>query len=267
MSSSAKSEESSTVKEETSTRTEEESKINVYILETEGKSQIEHLRRVFNHPYFNLYVVKVDLPTGQKDPEWHTYKWCLEDSRDKDPNSPLIVIKESSEIKIDRSSMIKSLKEAQKKKAHVIYLHNYQDKCDLFTDKTSLEDCSTSLVRTRFPHGCQALMFTSEGCQAILGDKKMKNGHHFKVNGSFSDTLNDYIYQGHLDAYSFYPNIVNIHPDYVKNQDFLVACLPDQVAGATADPVSTTTNTWGWFWVFVVLFIILIICFAGYKYY
>jgi hypothetical protein len=243
--------------------------IGVYILEGEDASWSEKVRYLFNHPLFVAYIVKIDVPEEwlsrhnylkkEAAEELYRYKWCLADAKSRMSSNYVLVIKDNSSTHITSQNMAEIIIAAcQDKRWQVCYLNKWQDRCDLYTDKTVLVGTSTVLARTYSPHGCQALLFSPEGRDIVLGETCLETGHHFEVKSSLSESLNEEISKGRLYATCFVPNLVSV--DVISKQDYYKTQECKPVEPETPVVTSSGGNYWIWL-ILIVLLFVLIWCF------
>jgi len=208
---------------------------------------------LFNHPVFMTYVVKIDLPEDwrQRYPrlsrenaeELHQYRWCLADAKRRMPNDYVLVIKDNSITNVTSQNVAELIVAAcQHKTWQLCYLSKWLDRCDLYKDKISLLGSTTFLVKTRSPHGCQAILFSPEGRDIVLKEKKMKNGQDFNVTTSLSASLNQAIDRGYIDATCFIPNLISFDLTSIQQSNDYYKCQecrqPDTASNVKRNPVT-----------------------------
>lgn len=268
--------------------------IVVYIIEGDDPARTELVRHLFSHPVFITYVMKIDLPEdwlqrhahlSQHDAEeLYQYKWCLADAKRRTPNNYVLVIKDTSTTNVNTQNLAEMLTAAcQEKTWHLCYLNKWLDRCDLYTDKTSLLGTATLLVKTYSPQGCQAILFSPQGRDIILTECKMKNGQDFSVATSLSSSLNHAISQGYINATCFTPNLISYDLTAARHNNDYYKCQecrqPDHNNGGDngqnppsqeQQPVQTTGQSgslWSnfWVWLLIILLVIGLIWFLCYN--
>lgn len=246
--------------------------IAVYIIEGNDPKRSEQVRTIFGHSIFVTHIIKIDVPddwlqhhqhlSREEAEELYQYNWCLGDARQRMSTNYVLVIKDSSTTNVTSQHMADMVTLAcQQKTWHVCYLTKWLDRCDLYTDRNK----SCHLVKTYSPHGCQAILFSPEGRDIILGFKRMKDGNTFPNKDSLSDSLNYTVSQGHLDATCFSPNLITYdvtvalhNNDYYKLQE---CRQPDRIPDNRDDGnINVTESGWGWWiWILLFFFILLLI--------
>lgn len=143
------------------------------------------------------------------------------------------------------------------------YLCKWLDMCQLYTKAEATEELgakqSPSILRTRSPHGLQAVLFSPYGRDMVLGNVRMSNGAYFTLNKPLDKKLNEEIYAGNINALCTVPNLFDydITLNAMTNQDYLKLneCVP-----VVLQPSSQGSSTYGdiiWFVVIVILVLIL----------
>lgn len=193
----------------------------VYVLTADSSStEAQLVADLFENPPFVATLTTVNMPTdvSKHEAEWHRIRWALTNSRSKGAKYT-IVVKDStvsSSSPADLARLVETV--IQTSKFDVFYLCKWQDRCDLYNDRQSLSDTTSSLVKTQSPHGTQALMFSESGRDIMLGDKPMRNGKFLDyTSGSVSDLLNKAITEGNLVAHTVTPNACGYNSSRAKN--------------------------------------------------
>lgn len=161
------------------------------------------------------------LPERQ---EAYQVGWCLTDSKDTYPSNSVLIVKDSSTCFAGKEILNKVLREIRKIKHtfHVCYLGKWGDRCHLYSQRTRIKGTNYDIVKTSFPHGIQALFFSPEGRDVILGAEPMKNGEYFRARGSIAKSLTSNIRRGNLDAYCVTPNVIDYDLSLsLKDEDYL----------------------------------------------
>jgi hypothetical protein len=212
---------------------------------------------MFNHPVFMTYVVKIDLPedwlrhypqlSRESAEELHQFRWCLADAKRRMPNGYVLIIKDNSIINVTSQNLAELIVTAcQNETWQLCYLSKWLDRCDLHRNKISPPGSTIFLVKTRLPHGCQAILFSPEGRDIVLKEKKMKNGQDFNVTTSLSASLNQAIDRGYIDANCFIPNLISYDLTYdltsIQQTNDYYKCQecrrPDTVSNVKRIPVA-----------------------------
>lgn len=90
----------------------------------------------------------------------------------------------------------------------ICYLCVWLDRCDLHQRIKKVEGTTINISETFSPHGLQALMFSVNGRDILLGKKCMRNGKMFPTPIKPLDTeLNYQIEEGNLNALCVNPNL------------------------------------------------------------
>lgn len=248
--------------------------VAVYIIHTDD-SRTERVMMMFKNDLFLINEIEIVPPTAcpykleNKDDSFEFYQFvkCLNDSKNKYPNSPVIVVKDSS-ITVSTPDTITEviLNSLKKDNWDIFYLSKYMDLCSQYNNYFDVPETSIKIVHTTSPYGTQALMFTPDMRDIIIGDSKMKDGRRFEVANSanLNLTLNRYIEDGKINAITTTPNLITPDPDsatdnidYEKSNE---CRLPDEVV-----VVQKSNNTAFWIFVASVAVLLIIGLFFIYK--
>lgn len=204
-------------------------KVVVYLIrDVHEEDHRKRVQKMFRHE--NFTVIAPDIPykedvVGYNTQEAYQIGWCLADSRENYPKQPVIVLKDSSMCLSGSNTIYNVVSEALNNNDHnfdVCYLCKWKDKCHFYTNRQQISKTSYSLVKTRNAHGCQALMFTPQGRDIILGVKPMRNGEFFKGRVSFDKTLHTHVANGSIIASTISPNLFTYNLGLaVNDEDFL----------------------------------------------
>lgn len=244
----------------------------VYILESSDNSaQSEMVRHLFSDALFSTCIVKIDVPqefihkhehlSPQDASELFQFRWCLSEAKKRSPDSHVIVVKDTSTSNADPKSIAEIVASAQQdNKWDICYLCKWMDRCDLYTDKTSISGKATIITKTYSPYGCQALLFSTQGRDMILGDCKVKGGGYLEYNKCLSETLNHNIGQRKIDATCIVPNLISFDlsqggtdSDYEKLRECRDVEKKEQ-----------PSQGYGWGWLLMLAIIVIIIILLWY---
>jgi len=217
------------------------SQIPVYILSHDSNSpRANQVQSLFFHPLFLVNIVSISPPPGlQETPtlslgdalEAYRISWCLNHAREKYPDKYVIIVKDTSVSSASADTIAEIISAAVTAKDwQVCYLCRWRDQCNLYSDKRPIEGTSSLLVKTKSPHGTQAIMFSPSGREIILGHAPMKNSQTFTpITKPFEVQLNEAIANDWIDATCIVPNLIEYDitaakspDDYLKTHD----CVP-----------------------------------------
>jgi hypothetical protein len=191
----------------------------VYILSNESKSdRVYQLQSLFSSSLFQVEVV--NIPNTIYTPH-ETIDSLDSDSRvlsvlnksySHHGNRFTLIIKDNSTTNCscdDIDEIVSAAIERYYDNDHwdICYLTKWLDRCDLYSHKTTIDKKSTVFVKTRSPHGVQAMLFSPHGRNIILGYKSFHDGSFFHLNKSLSTVLNSYIEHGLFKAICAFPNV------------------------------------------------------------
>jgi len=249
-------------------------KINVYIL-TDGKhdKQLKHLRDVFSGEIFNVEDIvttpEIDLSETGKHSGENQIKQCLERSYRSHPGRPVITIKDDSITNMSNRRLEDLMKYIERKEAdyNLFYLCRWEDECQKMIDIKYIPFVDVQISRTYSPRGTQAIYFSREGRDILLGKAAMRNKKFFHSSKDFNKSLSNEIYQGNIISYCTVNNIFNYDISRaVSNSDFNKTSLCKEMKGGNGkngnedEPVST--NNLGYLWFILVIILAVIITFA-----
>jgi hypothetical protein len=194
--------------------------------------------------------------------EAHQVGWCLRDAKTRFPAQPLIIVKDSTICVADPQTISDIITSTlalsgSKETFHLCYLCKWMDKCQLYSNRKSIPGTMATVVQTQSPHGIQAILFTPQGRDTILGKIPMNNGQRFQGRDSLSETFNREIVAGNLTALCIVPNLMEYDIrlasrdcDYLKSN----SCAPIPVLRQQ----SSSINIYVAFIIVVILLVVLV---------
>lgn len=249
-----------------------EGQVVVYVIHDEHhEDRRSRIRNIFKKKDFHVVYPEipykdVDMEVGNRRYELYdrheAYQagWCLADAKEKYPANPTLIIKDSSLCAADQDTVSDVIHSSlsNKESFHVCYLCKWNDKCQLHSRKKRVKGTMSHLAKTQSPHGVQALLFTPEGRDVVLGVKPMKNGEFFKARESLGKSLNVHIVKGNLDAFCVVPNLIAYDISLaLEDRDYLKVneCAPVLALGGSG---SSAINIYVAALVIIILFIIIV---------
>lgn len=271
--------------------------IIVYILTDHPKSErVETVRRIFSNKYFAVSIVSVcpknlkdsnredaksDAASSSSSSELKSDKFCeaadeleieyyriiasMNDSYMHHNKNHLIIVKDTS-ISVANSDTVADIVSHVKQKGNfdVSFLSVWQQRCDLYTNKEQVMSNGSMIVKTQSSSGIQAVMFSPEGRDIILGKTRMKDGQYFKLEkaNDIGFSMNKEILNGNIGATCLVPNLINFDPTTAKsNTDYEKT---RQCADPKTDPNQGTGLSSFW-WILVLILIIILLIWGVYK--
>src|SRR3984885_4725488 len=149
----------------------------------------------------------VGLNLTPPDPEWKMVRWALTTAATNSPSSCVLLIKDSSVTHADSETLSRVLGQvASHPQWDVAYLCKWQDRCDLYSDRTVVDGTMAVLARTVSPKGFQAVMVSPAGRDLLLGQSPLPAGSNgapavsfpMSIQGSMEETLSTAVAQGQL---------------------------------------------------------------------
>lgn len=270
--------------------------VHVFVL-TGDKTRVQAqlVADMFDHPMFTVALTTVKPPAhmSSDDQEWHRMQWVMSHA-DRQGISTYIIVKDTSISSAPPSRFAETVQAAlQAGKYDVFYLADWQDRCDLQSNRQSLADTTSGIVRTRSPHGLHAVMYTATGGDVLRGNAPMRNGRKFeRTEGrSMDEQMTHEIEEGNILAGAASPPLIQYDPasaraprDYLKTQHCVahtpmhaplaqpaphldammddVPILPElrplaPENGSFTDSVRTCGSGW-WVWLWLVLLLIVL---------
>lgn len=222
-------------------------KIQVFILVTEGLSHSNKLRNCFSDSLFVVEFVKQsDKCIDERIID------CL-----KRCNTENCIILTDKLICLHGSRSVKKIIEncLSVPDFDIAYLFKYKDKCQMHTPiKTS---SPISIVRSHSPNGVEAILYSKNAIDIILGRKTMSSGKKFKKN-YIDKSLNKAIYEGEITAIATTPNLfefdIEHHSSSTEYYKYRNECAPLQDF-----PEEITDNSRS---IMTILFILIIVIIA-----
>lgn len=241
--------------------------VHVYILSDDPqKEKVDRLKRLFGHEMFIVNVLSPQCDAKSEfDCEHSRCIAALNDSYRNNSSDYTIVIKDTSISSATHDSMAEIVNTiVNSGDFDICYLCKWTDRCDLYTNKTPIENTTALIAKTQSPNGIQALLFSPQGRDIILGTKPMKNGKYFEMNKSsnLGYYLNQEILKNNISSICIVPNLISYDVTEAKsNADYRksIECetpdnLQDNVPGSS-----------GWFFTLLVIILIVIIIWGIYK--
>lgn len=191
----------------------------VYLLtDCPKRHKVRKLIEYFNSsPFFILKVTnlppkaKVNVTSGMTQEqaiEICRFDQVLTEAADEHPDKYVIVIKDTSIATSTPQSLERTIKKVREfGEWDVCYLTRWLDLCNLYKDPIKINESMKVIVKTLSPNGTQALLFSPEGRDVVIGRKKMKNGEHFTpIQIPLGSKLNQEIFNKNLFAFCTVPN-------------------------------------------------------------
>lgn len=206
------------------------SSVQVIILKVAENSREIDLRRIFSDPLFKVTELYRDtIPPGdytgftQEQIETAFFlNRALKLAKTESPNSHCIVIRDDSVSIINDSSFLATkIRKVLDQKYDICYLCKWMDSCQMFTYVSDRKEVP-ALVKTRSPHGIQALLFSPMGRDRVLGIEPMENGRIMRNTLDVDGVLNEECFSSNLRSLAFTPNLFeyDISNNARRNGDF-----------------------------------------------
>ena len=249
--------------------------IAVYVLTDDASStRVEIVKSLFSDPLFTTHVITIQPPIGATATssmtlddvvEGYRFAFCLDNAKKTYPNSYVAIIKDNSVSNVAPNTMAEIISSAVKAGPwDLFYLCKWQDRCDLYTDKKSIINKSTLIATTQSPNGTQAIVFSPDGRDIILGHKQGRNGVNFSpINQPLSNQLNKHIFEGNLKATCTSPNLLDFDiTTATNNQDYMKS---QECADPPPPAPFVTNNSFILLWLLIAIIVIILVIFALYK--
>jgi len=217
-----------------------------------------------NNSNTNNTKSKCENKISELEIEYHRVTTALTDVSLHHPDEYVILVKDTS-ISIANPETIAEVVSTTKHSGvfDICYLCKWLDRCDLYTDKKAILDRTSLIVKTQSPNGIQAIMFSPNGREIVLGNRPMNNKNQFELKkNNLGYSLNQEILKGHIDAICLVPNLINHNPtlarsneDYVKNQECASVHINDNNSSAG----------FGFWWMIIILIVLIIIIWGIFK--
>ena len=248
-----------------------QSVIDVYIV-TDGKHrrEVDELAKLFISPIFDVNKVIVPKPIGVPNAgigEQDLYRsyqvqWCLQKTSAKNPDRSVIFLKDSSITNTTSEKLTNLIKLITMMNADIdiFYLCRWYDACQQLTNITTLPEIDIKIARTYSPHGLQAMYFSPNGREIVLGNVPMKNKEYFKYDEPLEKKLNVEIYMDNITAYTTVDNIFSYD---ITRADHNINYNRTHVCRSIVDnPDSTQDSGNGVIWFILIVILIILISYA-----
>lgn len=242
-----------------------EEKVVVYLIRDGHHSdQRDKLRSLFKSEHFILIVPNIPLEENRHYHSNEAYQigWCLSDCRENYKENSCIILKDSCKCVAKKKFIYEIVYGAlnNDKSFDVCYLSKYMDKCHLYSNRRKIVKTPFGLAKTSSPHGAEALLFTRNGRDVILGIKPMKNGEFFKPRETFEKSLHYNISKGYVDAFCVFPNLFFFDISLsTSNQDYIKVNECEDIQNSlTTKNKTCTINIYVATIIIIILFILIV---------
>ena len=197
----------------------------------------------------------------------HTlFKSALRRAKEIDPEANCLVIKDTSVTSLGSQEVMDAITSLTSRKFDLAYLASWDDYCQLQV-KLDKKDPMRKVdnVRTQRPSGTQAIIFSPNGRDIVLGEAPMANGQTMGHNEKLDQKLTSEIYNGNISAVTTIPHIFeyDIALNALTNDDYLKAnpCSPVKMIPTTAKS-SSSSNL---FWFALIVILVMVVAWAIIK--
>ena len=212
----------------------------------------------------DLYV-SPDM-NGREDAEQaHMWQKTLEQSKTMYPKSPVLIVSSNITTNLESTQIENMIKTALCYCADdLIYLSDYMDDCNLFEDAIRIGP-ATVLLKTYAPNGLDAILFSCNGRDIVLGEKVMKNGRPFTpIFKPLSDQMKECIANSDISARLCFPTIFNYDiGDDNKSSNVLRANVCSHIV---KEHTRNYNNAVPAIWFFVIVIIIVVLGWLAVRY-
>jgi hypothetical protein len=148
------------------------------------------------------------------------------------------------------------------------YLCKWNDQCQKYINvDLEEEDVGGHLVVSSSPHGLQAVIYTRQARDILLGAKEMRNGGKWAAGDDWSSSINKEILKGNFKAICFVPNLLDYDislarddSDYLK----LNECqkVEPQQARSSTNATTSASATTSWIWLLFIIILVILLAWA-----
>jgi hypothetical protein len=237
----------------------------VYILTEQPTKAYHKIGIYFDKKYFLVIYKNIPYELKGDKTKYRIIK-CLKHCSIRYHNYHTIIIKDSSETVLNKNLITTKIKNVvelyntqnPKKRWDIFYLCRWLDLCN----KTQIFNKTHNIYRTYSPHGIQAIMFSVQGRQTLLGKTPLKNKKYINLQHTqdYLDTLlNKHIENKNLISICYQFNIFNFSPSYIKSdKDLAKLCLSRKFSLNTDPGISVVMYT------IIVIFLLIFLIIAIY---
>jgi hypothetical protein len=222
---------------------------------------IENLRNIFSAACFQTEHFEAhqnsDLSCGAK------HLLALSFARSRHPNSPVLVVEDTSISILDADLMASRVKGVlnHHRKFDLFYLCKWNDSCATY-QKVGNTDSSDCLYYTKSPHGLQAVLFTPHGRDVVLGYRRMKNGNHFKGQSNLEPALVEAIGEGNILATTCLTNWINYDLTLAEERSEFARANQCSLSGQNNNNGNETWDIAAWIWLVIIVILVILIAWA-----
>lgn len=230
-------------------------RLPVYIIPDVSGGDVNTVRNIFSDPFFNVSFVQDEAAATPEQREKQLVLRALSDGRKSYPESPLFIVKDTSISSAPSDEVAKIIKlvisnaEANPdNRFHAFYACVWLDRCELYTGKNVVSDTGAFTAFTESPYGLQAVLFSPQGRDVILGHTYMDNNKLFDINGAanLGEAINRETFRGNLRVECVYPNIIDYNISAAETTDDLLKgqrCLPIPPRGGASSKKNVKNTT------------------------
>ncbi len=240
--------------------------IAVYIVGTNQERAKNIVAPLFDRDLFIVNIV--EIPTNiqpELDPISARFMWALNNSRSKYPDLPVMIVSDlvsSTSDSVNIEDIVGNT--YQNGEYDLFYYAKWLDSCNKYTDRRPLGGNNSVMeVRTYSPHGLDAILFTENARDIILGLKDIKRNELFNIaTKSLEDALHKSIVNGNLKAKTVTPSLFIRSTSTIKdNIEYLTTaeCL------VPSDQNQQLSGSSFYLWFGIVLFFIILLSWAALK--
>lgn len=201
------------------------SQVNVYILTNDLNSNgTRHILAAFDNSLFHVQPITFPPTTADKaSQERDRILTILKRDEKERFSGPTIILKESSISNLDPGKMARIIKQvAEKNDYDMFYLAKWLDDCGKQTDPRTGYGDGVVVVRSKSPHGIQAIMFSPRGRRVILGTSPTAKGSimDLSTSANLDNDFNQAIRDGRLEILTTKRSLIHIDPSKVGGDTF-----------------------------------------------
>lgn len=236
----------------------------VYILTSNVRSaSVENVKRIFSDKLFNVIPATINSPLNGGAAERDKVFTILRRSAAEHPNNACVIVKENSISFLPPNEIAKTMDAIVSGTAgnfHLFYLSKWLDDCSAWTNNRQKISENVVVVKTRSPHGIQAICFSPEGRTKILNNPIFANSENLSYD------FNKSIQSGELDVLCTIGNIIQVDPLTIEGDWYkLNECNVDQpsieprMKPTFVAPDPEPNNSAPWLWIIIALIILCLV--------
>lgn len=208
------------------------------------------------------------------------YSFLMDAISKSDPRNSTIICKKNaiSHLNSERmNDLLEEIMDQENLEFDVLFLANWMDRCDLYSDIRNIGDSGSKIARTTSPNGDLCLMFTPRGKKKMMDSFHPEKNPIIKSQGKpLGYHLTQMISVGDIDSYAADPPFINFDMNKVTNNaEYIkgIQCreVPNIKNGGKEAVIDfeepeeiVVSNDLSWFWFILAILLVILLAYVIY---